>query len=90
MSAPNPGIKDFTGTPFAIGDRVTAVAWGGSLPLHLTQGAGTVVGFGRTRVRVQFDGEAYGGEWPQYRAIEPNLLRVAVSPTTTRTTTDKD
>jgi hypothetical protein len=71
-------ICDHFGQPLSIGDRVTAVAWGGSLPLALTQGYGVVVGFGRTRVRVQWTGEAYGGKWPEYRAIEPSLIRIAV------------
>ena len=70
-------LPDFFGHPLKIGDRVTAVAWGSSLPLTLTQGSGVVVGFGRTRVRVQWSGEAYGGKWPAYRAVDPRLLRLA-------------
>lgn len=71
-------IRDYLGQPLKIGDHVTAVAWGDTLPLTLTQGYGIVVGFGRTRVRVQWSGEAYGGKWPEYRAIDPSLIRIAV------------
>jgi len=71
-------FNDHFGRTITVGDRVTAVGWGGPLPLHLTQGAGTVVGFGRTRVRVQFDGEVYGGKWPEHRAVPPSLVRIIV------------
>ncbi|MFZ2242228.1 MAG: hypothetical protein WAV90_22155 [Gordonia amarae] len=66
---------DFSGRAIAVGDTVCAVAWDG-LPLALLQGTATVVGFGKTRVRVRFSGEAYGGQWPEYRAVRPALLRV--------------
>jgi hypothetical protein len=58
-------MKDSKGNELAIGDRVLPIRWGTSegIPLYLSNIPGTVVGLGRTRVQVKFDGVSY--TWPE-------------------------
>ena len=65
-------FTDFDGRPLAVGDRILPLGWGdGVRAVHAGTWA-TVVGFARTRVRVQFDGWAYGGKYPDYDSIGHN------------------
>ena len=68
-------LPAFDNTPIAEGDRVLPVGWGDGVPLYLSNTPGTVVGIARTRVRVRFDGVAYGGRFPEFDAINPRSLR---------------
>lgn len=62
-------------TSLAIGDRVRPWAWGYGVPLWLANSHGTVVGKGRTRVKVRFDDCAYApGDAPH--SVAPQVLRV--------------
>ena len=69
----------FEGKALTIGDRVVAVAWGDGIPLYLANTSATVIGFGRTRVRVRFDLVAYGGRFADYDAVNPRMLRILTS-----------
>lgn len=63
---------DFDGRVLAVGDRILPLGWGdGVRAIHAGTWA-TVVGFGRTRVRVQFDGWAYGGKFSEFDSIGHN------------------
>lgn len=68
-------MTDHRGHALHVGDRVITISWGGDVPLWLSSAQATIVGFARTRVRVRFDGEAYGGKWPEFRAVHPRHLR---------------
>jgi hypothetical protein len=59
MSSHTRTLPDFQGEPIAVGDRVLPIGWGNGIPLWLSNTAGTVVGIGRTRIRVRFDCVTY-------------------------------
>lgn len=70
-----PEFLDLDGNPLAKGDRIIPTGWGGDVPLYLSSSKATIVGFGRTRIRVQFDGAVYGGRFPEYDAINPRVVK---------------
>lgn len=72
MSTQAPAFTDFDGRPLAVGDRILPLGWGDGVRAVNASSWATVVGFGRTRVYVQFDGWAYGGKYPDYDAIGNN------------------
>lgn len=61
-------MNDKTGKPISVGDRVVPICWGDSVPLWLSNTPATVVGFGRTNVKVQFDAYSYDVVPPEYRS----------------------
>ena len=67
-----PTFVDFDGRPLAVGDRILPLGWGDGVRLVNASTWATVVGFGRTRVRVQFDGWAYGGKFADFDSIGSN------------------
>jgi len=65
---------------FAIGDTVVITAWGYGVTLDMVGLIATVVGFGRTRVKVAFTGvDARNAVWPEFvdvvRNIPPDQLK---------------
>lgn len=67
-----PALRDDRGTDLSVGDRVVQTAVDDGAPAWATRG--TVVGFGRTRVRVQWDGYGYDERIP-FHAARPTALR---------------
>lgn len=62
-------FTDFDGRPLAVGDRIYPLGWGYGVRLVNASSWATVVGFGRSRIRVQFDGWVYGGTFPDYDVV---------------------
>lgn len=69
-------FTDIKGRELKVGDRITPTAIDRGVPAFLASSKATIVGFGRTRIRVQFDMESYGGRWPEYRSIPTSVLKV--------------
>jgi len=67
-------FRDFRGEPLSKGDRVIPIAWG-DIPLWLSNTPGVIVGFGRTRVKVEFDGVRYNAPGDKPHAVPPHYLR---------------
>lgn len=63
---------DFDGRVLAVGDRIFPLGWGDGIRLVNASSWATVVGFGRTKVRVRFDGWVYGGKYPEFDSIGRN------------------
>lgn len=72
LPAINAPFTDFDGRPLAVGDRIFTLGWGDGVRLVHSGAWATVVGFARTRIRVQFDGWAYGGKHPDFDSIGRN------------------
>jgi hypothetical protein len=60
-------------TDYPIGSHVVITSWGYNIPLDIVRTTGTVVGHGRTRVRVRLDAQDYAGE---VRNIRPDQIRI--------------
>jgi hypothetical protein len=65
---------DYKGQPIEMGDTVGSNSYGYGTPMGVTRG--TVVGFGRTKVKVCWDGFVYGGQWKAFDTSRPDMLRV--------------
>lgn len=68
-------MNDHKGQPLAIGDRVIPVHWG-EIPLWLCNTNATVVGFGRKRVQLRFDGVSYSGTDKPHTCSPDSLRRL--------------
>ena len=68
-------LPAFDGTEIAVGDRVLPVGWGDGVSLSNSNSPATVVGLGRTRLQVRFDGNAYGGHFPEFDAAPSRHFR---------------
>lgn len=68
-------MRDYKGNELAVGDRVIPIAWGDGIRLVNSNSPATVVGFGRTKIRVRFDGWLYGGKFADFDAVPPTYLR---------------
>lgn len=68
-------MTDIT-TAFPMGSLVIVTSWGYNVPLDIVRTTGEVVGYGRTRVKVELHAQDYVGE---VRAIRPDQIRVAGS-----------
>lgn len=66
-------FKDFQGTRIWVGNIVASTAYGYGTPKGAD--SGQVVGFGRTKVRVAWDGYVYDADVP-YHSSRPGQLRV--------------
>ena len=58
-----------------VGENVVATSYGYGVPMFLVGAVGTVVGFGRKKVQIQFKGESYDDALP-FRACPRNQIRV--------------
>ena len=64
---------DYMGTTISLGDTVIAGSYGYGTPKGTSHG--TVVGFTKTKVKVQWSGYLYDATMPYYTA-RPNMIRV--------------
>jgi hypothetical protein len=58
-----------------VGCRVLPISWGAGVPLWLSNTPATVVGLGRSRVRVRFDSVQYAAA-DKPHSVPPEYLRV--------------
>jgi hypothetical protein len=75
-------FTDRRGNALAVGDRVLPTCWGAEVPLFLCNTRATVVGFGRTKVKVQFDSYSYdvppercSAGYREFHSVPPSWLR---------------
>lgn len=68
-----PDFTDFRGTRIYVGNEVASTGYGYGTPKGADHGV--VVGFGRTNVRVAWDGYAYTADDP-FHTSRPGQLRV--------------